>query len=159
MVWNNNKFKPKICPYCKLEFTPNNGNQKYCVYEKCLKENNRFADCHRKYLSNNWERYLAQKISGYNTERKHLQLQDLLNLIESQEYRCALSGVPLTCRLIAKTRVWTNASIDRIDQTRGYELNNIRLVCHIVNIMRNTLSDDQLYKWCELILKERERKL
>lgn len=48
--------------------------------------------------------------------------------------------------------VYTNASIDRIDSSKGYTLDNVQLVCNIVNLMKNTLSIDELCDWCKSIV-------
>jgi hypothetical protein len=39
----------------------------------------------------------------------------------------------------------TSLAIDRIDRSRGYELNNIRLLCNCVNNFRGVMSDDEMY--------------
>lgn len=46
-----------------------------------------------------------------------------------------------------------NISIDRIDNTKGYEEGNIALVCLAVNMMKYTLELDELIDWCKNIAK------
>lgn len=55
-------------------------------------------------------------------------------------------------RLLGKGRTLTNASVDRIDGDGGYEIGNVRLVCNVVNMMRYTMTDDELKWWCRQIL-------
>lgn len=45
--------------------------------------------------------------------------------------------------------LFTNASIDRINCDRGYVKGNVRLVCLAVNIMRNCLTDFELFGWAQ----------
>jgi len=46
-----------------------------------------------------------------------------------------------------------NISIDRIDNTKGYEEGNIALVCLAVNMMKYTLELEELIDWCKNISK------
>ncbi len=65
----------------------------------------------------------------------------MLQMWLDQDGCCALSGIKM---------VWgggtgpRNISIDRIDATRGYYKDNVRLVCHAVNSFRGQMSDDEL---------------
>ena len=47
--------------------------------------------------------------------------------------------------------------IDRKNNNLGYEVGNIQLVCSVVNKMKLTLSDSELYWWCKNIVNEREK--
>ena len=55
--------------------------------------------------------------------------------------------------LAGSGRINTNISIDRIDSSVGYVRGNVQLVCDIVNRMKQNLSQEELYKWCNRILK------
>jgi len=66
----------------------------------------------------------------------------LLNMWIEQDGKCALSGLQM---------VWgqgvvnaMNVSIDRVDQTRGYYTDNVRLVCWCVNSFRQKMNDSEL---------------
>lgn len=48
-------------------------------------------------------------------------------------------------------KVYTRASIDRIDSTIGYHLSNVRFVCYWVNISKHLLTDRDLNEWCTLM--------
>jgi hypothetical protein len=100
-------------------------------------------------ISGNWSKYYnrLRNIRG----RKHIRLNELLELHEHQQGLCALTGEPMTCELSVGTVSLTNASIDRIDHGGDYSLNNIRLVCRIANIMRWTMSDEELLNWCRKV--------
>jgi hypothetical protein len=50
-------------------------------------------------------------------------------------------------------KVMTNVSIDRIDSSIGYERGNVHLVCYVVNMMKHTMSVDQLVWWCEQVIE------
>lgn len=79
-----------------------------------------------------------------------LTIDQVMEVYEAQGGMCAITGVELTH---SKHTPQTNASIDRIDADRGYERDNIRLVCAVVNIMRNRLTDEELGGWSLRIAK------
>ena len=67
----------------------------------------------------------------------------LIDLLVAQGGKCALSGQTMTRGVNDPHSV----SIDRIDCAKGYIPGNVRLVCKVVNIMRMTMSDEDLRKW------------
>lgn len=79
----------------------------------------------------------------------------LIELWYRQHGMCAVTGVPMT-HIYGHGNVMTNASLDRIDNRIGYTNDNVRLVCFAVNVMRNSMTDDELYEWCRLIVERRE---
>lgn len=101
-------------------------------------------------ISGNWDRYFDRLLN--KKDRQDLTRQNLLDLYNGQDGICALSGRLLTCNLIKGVVCLTNASIDRIIPSDGYQTDNIRLVCRIANIMKWSMSDDELRLWCERIL-------
>lgn len=54
---------------------------------------------------------------------------------------------------VGKGHVATNISIDRIMPKGKYEPGNVRLVCHVVNLMRRDMPDDAFIGWCNLVVK------
>lgn len=77
--------------------------------------------------------------------------EDLLGLYEKQNHKCALSGIEMTT-IKEKGRLPNNASVDRINPGKDYSIDNIRLVCNHVNMMRSDLSDEELLKYCKAIV-------
>lgn len=77
------------------------------------------------------------------------------NLFLKQNSKCALSGVD-----IILTRPYSclkqSASLDRVDNTTGYRIGNVRWVHKIANRLKNALQDEELFEWCKRILKENE---
>lgn len=76
----------------------------------------------------------------------------LLELYNNQKGLCAISGVMMTY-MRGSGRVYTNISIDRIDNSKGYIKGNVHLVCDVVNFMKHTLTINELIEWCKLIIK------
>lgn len=77
---------------------------------------------------------------------------DLADIYEQQEKRCALTGVELTF-IHGSGTVWTNASIDRIDNSKGYEIGNVRLVTYAANVARNSMADDTFLAFCRRFIQ------
>ena len=82
----------------------------------------------------------------------NLTVDDLLDLFEKQDYRCAKTRIKLT-HLKGQRKVNTNISVDRIDNDlKFYTKSNIQLVCYRYNLMKGDMDEKELAKWCELIL-------
>ena len=133
----------KTCEMCGNDYKSKSNNQRFCSIE-----------CHRKeqvprsyrYLNGNWYGYILLLIKKEG--RKHLQIDDMMNLLETQKGKCAISGIPLTCIKIPKSpKVHTNLSIDRIDSSRGYDRDNLQFVCAIVNVMKSNLTMGEFEWW------------
>jgi hypothetical protein len=76
----------------------------------------------------------------------------LEELFNKQDGKCALSGL----HLILEKHNLNSPSIDRIDSNKGYEKDNIHIVCKIVNLMKHQLTVEQLYEYCAAILKNKK---
>jgi hypothetical protein len=73
---------------------------------------------------------------------------------EEQSGKCDVTGVHMTYQpRDLKRTTGLNASIDRIDPSKGYCKGNVRIVCHMVNVMRNSGDDSDLLWWCKMIVE------
>jgi hypothetical protein len=68
----------------------------------------------------------------------------ILALWDSQFHLCALSGLKMNL----KKRSSFKASIDRINPSRGYEPDNIQLVCSVLNRMKTDLNIIRFKRLC-----------
>ncbi len=80
-------------------------------------------------------------------------LDDLVEIWDRQGGRCALSGWELTKKLGSGT-VYTNCSIDRIDSSRGYEKENIQLVCRAINVAKSDLTPEAFLLLCGAVTEK-----
>lgn len=78
-------------------------------------------------------------------------IDDAADLAEAQSYRCALSGVLL---VFNGNFNQITASLDRIDNARGYEVDNIQWVHKDINMMRGTLSIDRFVELCKSVFRQ-----
>ena len=77
--------------------------------------------------------------------------EDCVEILESQDGRCALSGVKLT-QIRNKGRVLTNASIDRKEAGGPYIKDNIQIVCLAVNCFRSDKTIEEYIWWCKKVV-------
>lgn len=106
------------------------------------------------YISGHWDKYFAKILRTKRYHHKNTGVavditpEDVIEVLKSQDYRCALSGVPLTCRLTSGVIYHTNASIDRINAGEDYTKSNIQLVAAALNNFRGNLSVEEFVAWC-----------
>jgi hypothetical protein len=104
-----------------------------------------------------------EKLGGYHlnqiqrSARKRnlsydLKPKELWDLLVQQNFRCALSNEPieLSRTIDNKTKIQT-ASLDRIDNSKGYTLSNVRWVHKVINQMRSNRTDKEFITWCKKV--------
>jgi hypothetical protein len=100
--------------------------------------------------------YLKRMLCGArkNAARKGLACtmtdDELWTLLESSGGRCAVTGVPFSLERHGAGRAPLAPSLDRIDDGKGYQVGNVRLVCQIANLAMNV--------WCAETLRDFVRK-
>lgn len=85
-----------------------------------------------------------------------ISIENLKFLWDSQKGKCAIANINMT-HTIKEGRLKTNLSIDRIDSTKGYTTDNIQLVCVITNIMKSTMTMNELLFFCKQIIKNNKK--
>lgn len=93
-----------------------------------------------------WRAYLSSLASN----RTNISTEQLWQLLLSQNYLCALSGVRMTCTRVKGQRFWTNASVDRIIAGSEYRIANVQLVCAIVNVLKRHTPQHEFIRRCHL---------
>ena len=79
----------------------------------------------------------------------------LNDLFESQKGLCVFSGIELTFGSV-DDKSTTTASLDRIDNDKGYIKGNVQWVHKEINLMRGQMTIENFLKACELITKYRK---
>lgn len=146
-------FKEKSCAVCSTLFKPKSGVHKFCS-PQCkgkspyiLGKNS--TELQYKSISGNWSKYFSRLVNQKN--RQALSVDMLLEILEEQKGRCALSGAPITCVLNKGTICKTNASIDQIIPSGGYTRDNIQLVCRALNSWRGDTNLEEFIDWCKKV--------
>ncbi len=134
------------CLTCGVEIAP--PRTKYCSNScKCKDhQRKRSNDDTLAYYSRTPRNFFQSLLQKKAKDRQLLDIDFLVDLWEKQNGLCAITKTPMT-HLRGHGRVQTNVSIDRIDSTIGYERQNVQLVCHIVNLMKQDLKLEELLVW------------
>ena len=145
------------CSICNLTVVVSN-TAKTCRSKECI----RIYNLKRNYelLHNNFPKYLRSLCRNRKDPRlqKHFDGDFLMELLEKQNYKCALSGEPLTCIAEMNTDKskfrrfhQTNVSVDRIRAGEPYTKDNVQLVCLAVNIGRSNFEINEYIDWCKKV--------
>ena len=121
-------------------------NRLICNQCKHLRDKERWRD--------NYESYVSSRIRIAKARaKKHgfsfaIDKDYILEILERQNYRCAITGFPLSR---TSNKGDYDLSIDRVDSDLGYEKDNVVLVCNRANIMKNIMPLDMFVWWCQAI--------
>lgn len=76
--------------------------------------------------------------------------EQIWGIFLKQNGKCALSGIDLKFQSRGNIRDGT-ASLDRIDSSKNYSIDNVQWVHKIVNIMKQDSNESDFINWCKLI--------
>jgi len=142
----------KLCPLC-------NSTQTYgrkCHLDEAIRGNWKCKSCSN-YDNNYKGRFNLIPYTWFSVKQKsgisrgyvwELSIEDIWNLYITQDGVCALSGVPITWSAKGLT---ATASIDRIDSSEGYILENIQLVHKDINFMKQQYSQEYFIEMCKAV--------
>lgn len=156
-----------ICSVCKKYKTADHFNKcarnKHrnglnCTCKKCYKE---IYGRNRKQVkeSDSLDKLLKIRLHDAQVRAKkknlfiNITLDHLKKLWNKQNGKCALTNFLMTYYLFNGKRNSYNLSIDRIDPTKGYEIDNIQLVCSTANMIKGELDIKELNEFCCAIIK------
>lgn len=77
-----------------------------------------------------------------------LEYQDLMDLWQKQKGLCAYTGWPME----VTTKSQKLVSLERIDNSIGYEKANILLVCWCANKARSGMTQDEFVEMCKAVV-------
>ena len=103
-------------------------------------------------ISGNWNRYLPRLLYFGGRRRDQLTREILMAKLVEQDFKCALSGVTLTCKLEKGVNCPTNASVDRVVAGGPYTADNIQMVCRVLNAWRSDTTVNDFVEWCRLVV-------
>ncbi len=113
------------------------------------------------------ESYLQDLIT---TRRNHLKtkqsylkvtitIHDLLEIYNKQNGLCYYSGIKMETKTYGQKRSPYRMSLDQRIPKAGYTKENIVLCCWQANAAKDEFSEEQLYEFCENIVKHRKKKI
>lgn len=80
-----------------------------------------------------------------------ISMEEVWELYEKQNKKCALSGLNIFINPSSKNYIHQTASLDRIDNTKGYVIENLQWLHKDVNKMKNVHSESYFIELCKLI--------
>ena len=81
----------------------------------------------------------------------NLSLKEAWELFENQNRKCALTGQELIFRPSDAERKKQTASLDRIDSSKGYILDNVQWIHKDVNLAKHKKSNKDFINLCKLV--------
>lgn len=156
-----------ICNICKLdkdlEDFDNHKNGKYGKRTTCKKcqairateyrqKNKDFVAKIKVNYRNSFDGFIQTSLgecrrrSKYNNKEFNLDSEFLSSLWQSQNGLCKFTGQPLEYTKAPKIKNPFQASLDRIDSSKGYTKDNVRWVCWFINQMKMDYSEEEFIK-------------
>lgn len=99
-----------------------------------------------------WNDHIVRSANGSKGRNKielTVTIQEAWDLFAKQNKKCALSGVDIR---ISSTNRYNTASVDRIDSSKGYTLDNIQWVHKHINLMKNRFDQGYFLDLCSKIV-------
>jgi hypothetical protein len=104
------------------------------------------------------KKHINQLLTGAKTRAREkgfvfsLQYGHVIGMLERQRCRCALPDIEFDLRPNpSNARRPFAVSIDRVNNAAGYEAENVRSVCTIVNIARSDWDDEDFIQMCKSV--------
>lgn len=128
------------------------GNTKHCGCKRKKGKDHPTWTGFGEISGNLWHNLVVRSANGSKGRRKldiDIVVEDGWKLYLEQNKKCALSGVDLYFSDTAEGS--RNASMDRIDSSKGYIKGNVQWVHKDVNMMKRIYNQDYFIKFCKLI--------
>ncbi len=152
------------CPKCDKELFYSSSSNFY----KAVKANTKCRECDneekRKKLRGKkncrWGGYQGISLRYFNVIKKreehrndicNLTIQDLWNQFQKQKELCALTNIKLELPRQTRQGNVGNASLDRIDSSKGYSKDNIQWVHKDINWMKQDFDENYFVNMCNLV--------
>ena len=99
------------------------------------------------------ETFRRAKMHAKNKKEFTITLQDLKNQWEKQNGKCIYTNIDLELPIQKRDTpsITKQASLDRIDSSKGYIPGNIQFVCSCINMLKNKLSDLEVKQFLKQI--------
>jgi hypothetical protein len=81
----------------------------------------------------------------------HISVKEMWEVFLKQNRKCALSGVDLCFSPTQCSNPNSNASMDRIESSKGYTVDNIQWVTKDINLAKRSMSQDEFIEMCRAV--------
>ena len=96
-----------------------------------------------------WTQHILRRKEKHGMEI-NISIKYAWDLLVKQNFKCALTGVDIQFPNSRKDKL-ANASIDRIENSKGYIVGNIQWVDMTINMIKGKLNNDEFINICRLI--------
>jgi hypothetical protein len=114
------------------------------------KNKERISEAGKKSRSSNYEQHLLSSVKNRCKNRTGIECSITLEDIVIPEM-CPYLNIPLT-RIQGQGKVWSNASVDRIDPSKGYVKGNIQIISNKANMMKHNATHEELITFAKNVL-------
>ena len=148
----NKKSGQTIKSSCKLC-----GEEMYITKKDVSDKKQRYCsvDCKNNDYTKDYYRYLkdVEKRAIKTNKEFNLTEEFIKDLIENkQQNKCKITNVNILIKnKNNKTSIYNTASLDRINNNKGYLMDNVQWVCLGINYMKSKFSDGDLFEMLKLI--------
>jgi hypothetical protein len=130
------------------------GNTKSCGCDKPIGKTHHQWKGVEEISGDFWYSHVVRSANGDKGRRYPVKLtltiEEAWNLFIRQERKCALSGLELSFPRVSKDKSYT-ASLDRIDSSKGYTIDNVQWVHKDINMMKNKFDNEYFINMCKKI--------
>jgi len=117
----------------------------------CTKRNGILANQTQKFIPHRFWKRLCDQAARRKIDIT-ISKDEAYILFVKQGMKCALSNEDLYFTLFRTNfNRYTNASLDRIDSSRPYTIDNVQWVHKSINMMKGTLSQVEFLEWCRKV--------
>lgn len=82
----------------------------------------------------------------------NITIENMQLMYDNQNGLCKFSKLPI---IIGNEKIETTASLDRIDSTKGYTVDNVQWVHKDINRMKTDFNQEYFYKLCQLVTENK----
>jgi len=100
-----------------------------------------------------WYNHVVRSANGGKGRRKielTITKEEAWQLFLDQNKKCKLSNVEIKFPSKSKDRSWT-ASLDRIDSSKGYVIDNVQWLHKDINMLKRTYSQSRFIELCQFV--------
>ncbi len=129
----------------------NQGHQRSCGCLRKDMNNHRFWQGYGEISKDTWSS-IQRGAKSRNLEFS-ITIEYAWELFEKQNKLCSLTGKLLSLHKHKRDKIRPTASLDRIDNTKGYIIGNVQWVHKHVNICKHTYTNEEFIELCNQVAK------
>jgi hypothetical protein len=144
--------KNEISNYRRIHYSKNRDHYLRLNKNNYIKNKSRRLQLGRESKERSFENFIRYLYSGVKSRglkygKISISVKDIINLYYRQKGLCAISLVKMSHKLNSSDAI----SIDRIDSCRGYDIDNIQLICQFINLGKKNRPNEEVIKFIQQV--------